>query len=265
MVLLSDHKIVVCVQNPVLCTEPRLLTVCKAIRAIALPLFYRESSFACQPASFDVVSLQTWVRKREQAMLETVNLQQILKVSASAWSAQTPEWRLTSKGQMSGWIINAINTRALPPLPSITLLTWTVDDIAHWTNLLDWLKLYHEDKIGGYEWPIGRPIELKHQAAMSLFDITRVLRGQEWELVEKVLKEARPVLAATDDGWTVDHELVGEENSNSDAEMDVEQMIDDEEDDEGGYTDVDETENGEGHLQEDAEAEDVQSDSDFEL
>jgi hypothetical protein len=198
-VLHYNGEYIVSVKQPQLCIEPGLLKVSRDVRAIALPLFYREASFQCKADNFNVMALQPWIHKRQLAVQPTVDLTDGLHIGEELWAQKTKGWQSSPQGQMAANMINKINTREDIGLPAPTTLFWAIDNNPCWANLVDWLKLYHAKQIEGYEFR-GR-VEPEHVVLKSAFGIVRALRGQSWSLVLKVLTEARPALAAVDHGW----------------------------------------------------------------
>jgi hypothetical protein len=220
--------------------EPGLLRVCKDVHAIALPLFYRETSFQCKADNFNVMALQPWVYKRQLVMKPSIDLTDGMHIGDELWAQKSKEWQCSRQGQMVANMLNKISTREDVGLPAPTILFWAIDNNPCWANLVDWLKLYHAKKIEGYEFR-GR-VEPEHVVLKSVFGMVRALRGQSWSVVENVLNEASSALTAVDHGWdsnvlqdAVDQSGGVNENSLSDqeqgsenyGELDVEVVVDD--------------------------------------
>ncbi|KJX99838.1 hypothetical protein TI39_contig350g00029 [Zymoseptoria brevis] len=69
----------------------------------------------------------------------------------------------------------------------------------NWSNLRDWVKRYHageEDYL-----PPARKQTKERILLRALFDTARVMRGQEWRLVKKVMSAMRPALIDLDARW----------------------------------------------------------------
>jgi hypothetical protein len=157
---------------------------------------------------FNVMALQPWVGKREKAMQATVDLRQILQVGAmGVWKA-TKLYRPTQIKQIH-YITDHVNQRTPSQLPQPTGLSWMVDNNPDWSNLVDWLKLYHEGTIGVYL-PSGA-LEPDQQTLMSVFGIVRVLRGKSWKLVLEVLEQAKVALIAANPAWAADDDEEGQD------------------------------------------------------
>lgn len=199
LVLRYDGEYIVSIKQPHLCVEPGVLKVSKDVRAIALPLFYREASFQCKADNFNVMALQPWVHKRQLAMQPKIDLTDGLHIGEELWAQRSKEWQSSPQGQMAAKMINKINAREDISLPAPTTPFWAIDDNPCWANLVDWLKLYHAKQIEGYEFR-GR-VEPEHVVLKSVFGIVRALHGQSWSVVLKVLTEARSALTAVDHGW----------------------------------------------------------------
>ena len=197
----NDAGITVSASNPALCNEPNLVEACKDIRAVARPVFYRESVFKCSVSMFNVVALQPWVRKREKAMQTTVDLSQILQVSVPGVCKVTKAYKPIQTKQIR-YVADHVDQRTPSQLPQPTGLSWVVDNSPDWSNLVDWLKLYHQGSIGVYV-PCGT-LEPDQQTLTSVFGIVRVLRGQSWGLVLEVLEEAKVALSAANPAWAAD-------------------------------------------------------------
>ena len=177
------------------------MEACKDIRAVARPVFYRESVFKCSVSMFNVVALQPWVRKREKAMQTTVDLSQILQVSVPGVCKVTKAYKPIQTKQIR-YVADHVDQRTPSQLPQPTGLSWVVDNSPDWSNLVDWLKLYHQGSIGVYV-PSGT-LEPDQQTLTSVFGIVRVLRGQSWSLVLEVLEEAKVALSAANPAWAAD-------------------------------------------------------------
>lgn len=216
--VVSDKVIIVSASDPSLCEEPALLNVCKDLRAIVLPVYYRENRFCCAVSAFNVVALQPWTRKREMFMQQTINFTKLIRLDKSVYTNLSWKEKKSYQGDAICFTIDNIDGREAPDNPEPTALTWSVDDMPNWNNLMDWLELYHANDIGAYRRP--EPAAAEHYILSSLFGLVRVLRAQPWEEVVEVLKEARAGLSAVEPAWGVNHVI--EESEADDAVEDSE-------------------------------------------
>lgn len=203
-VLYHKGEYIVFKEQPGLCRGPSLLKVSKDVRAVARPIFYRETAFQCLVVGFDVISLQPWVKIRQEAMQATAILQEVSLADVTLFMAKPGWWQRSHQGQMAEYMLDVANSRSAPPLPPPTSLFWAIDDSPDWSNLMYWLKLYHAEKIEGYKF--HGDVEVKHRVLKSLFGIVRSLRGQRWSVVMEVLEEARAALSAVERGWVEEYD-----------------------------------------------------------
>ena len=158
---------------------------------------------------FNVMALQPWVNRREKAMEATSSLNQMLRLDPYATYLNPTKPYHSAQRKQVDYMAEHVNKRNAPQLPPPTELSWVVDDVAHWANLVDWLKLYHQGSIGGYG--LSESEQPDHQTLMSVFGIVRVLRRQPWSLVSDVVKEARVALTAADSAWGTNGEEMGQD------------------------------------------------------
>ena len=220
--IVPDEQIIVSVKDPKERHPPALLEVCRQIRDIARPIFYRENDFGCMIFDFNIIPLVQWRDMRDvaAAALEDIEKDKDIRSYAhrgtSYRSFENPYMLSATSHEMLDWQVEH-HKNAAPFQSSSGDVIWNIEYFpARWQNLLDWFELFHRGEAAPYEvedyceggmsgclrCTAGNfPAEL---TVAKAFEIIGTQKHQSWEEVMKMLPAIRGVLSAVDRRWVND-------------------------------------------------------------